>query len=318
MRIWIFVCFLLAGNCCGTPVSYEIPYSENEPVMDGVVVGDPIWEKIPAAGDFKVFKTLVNAEKKTSFKALFSDKGLWVGVVCEEPGPVRITEPDNGAVWNDDCVEIFIASQKNKYRHFIVNAGGKRANQADDIDRVNVLWDWSARTARSGGGWSVEIFIPAHLLDDFEYRPGEIGFNIGRTSTSSGEISSWAGQSVTFHRMSSFGKLKFGHILPDHELAAIHEEKQIGGMKQQISSYAAVVRDFYEQRQNSSDGFLKKCAAELAPGKKDFDTYVDYCLNNCSTENMDALRTKGEKLKEKFRLFETGYQKKLLDSMQNN
>ena len=92
-----------------------------------------------------------------------SAEALKFHIECQEPLMpqtfANVTMHD-GAVWNDDCVEVFLMPAGWKeYAHFIVNSLG---TQYDEMGRGGRDWnpEWTANAERKVYDWSVDIEIP--------------------------------------------------------------------------------------------------------------------------------------------------------------
>ena len=74
------------------PTSYPCYRTPVAPVMDGVLAGDPAWERIPSVTGFSKLGDGYTDAKQTYAQACWDDQALYVGVICEEPhrSPARV------------------------------------------------------------------------------------------------------------------------------------------------------------------------------------------------------------------------------------
>ena len=116
-------------------------------------------------------------------------------IECQEPlmpqTVANVTMYD-GAVWNDDCVEVFLMPAGWKeYAHFIVNSLG---TQYDEMGRGGRDWnpEWTAKAERKVYDWSVDIEIPYASLGATPAEGDEWRFNVCRCRKAVPELSSWS------------------------------------------------------------------------------------------------------------------------------
>ncbi len=137
---------------------------------------------------------------------------LYVGVRCTEPMlddlRAKTLRDDDGSVFGDDAVEIFLAPRRSggDYFHFGVNAIGTMY-ESRRLASVDWNGDWKAAVGREDGGWIVEVAIPFGSLPlaaaDDTWR-----FNVCRDRTpGGGEWSTWAPVITGFHDPERFGLL---------------------------------------------------------------------------------------------------------------
>ena len=134
-------------------------------------------------------------------------------IECQEPLMpqtfANVTMHD-GAVWNDDGVEVFLMPAGWKeYAHFIVNSLG---TQYDEMGRGGRDWnpEWTAKAERKVYDWSVDIEIPYASLGATPAEGDEWRFNVCRCRKAVPELSSWSpSPSRSFHDVASFGRMVF-------------------------------------------------------------------------------------------------------------
>jgi len=184
-------------------------------VVDGRL-DEAAWTKARWAGGFHaagIGSGGRTAAVQTRFKAVWTADALYVAVECDEPRieAIRAETPRrDGAVWQDDCVEIFFdpADNGRYYHQIMVNAHGTIFDlHAADFGLVKSrLWDGVFRAAgavdREQRRWRVEVEIPFGAL----ILPEDAGpvwrWNVTRerrAGVAAGvELSSWAPSRAIF------------------------------------------------------------------------------------------------------------------------
>ncbi|MBI3923626.1 MAG: hypothetical protein HY318_19560 [Armatimonadetes bacterium] len=91
-----------------------------------------------------------------------------------------------GAVWNDDCVEIYLKPGHRALCHFAANTlGGRFMRGASD--------SWQSVAKRSDDGWTIEVALPFSAMQEPAPLPGEIwGANFCREEKPHREDSCWS------------------------------------------------------------------------------------------------------------------------------
>jgi len=142
------------------------------PVVDGRL-DDAAWAAAPWEGDFVQHQPYEGREptEKTSFKILYDDKYLYVGVRAEDSQPAtidrRMSRRDSA---DGDKITFAVDSLFDHLTAYVfsVNAAGVKADQLIVNDGVtnngeeDMSWDpiWDTAVSRDGGGWSAEMRIP--------------------------------------------------------------------------------------------------------------------------------------------------------------
>jgi hypothetical protein len=143
-----------------------------DPVIDGKL-GDPVWEKAPAASLFKHSKKKeVEPKYPTKLKAVWSLDGVTFGFYNVEPAPDslvrKIRSRDDSMAWWDDNVEIFIdvtGKKEGEYYQLIVNPNCAVA----DFKMRDATWNIKGAKIQTFVGkdfWSVEVFLPYSAFPD--------------------------------------------------------------------------------------------------------------------------------------------------------
>ena len=194
------------------------------PKIDGTLK-DPVWQKssLFVLGDVT---GPMEAELKTTARILNDDRTLYVGFECEEPQTDSLkseAKPD-GAVWSDDCVEVFISADPEiGYRHLGINPAGTIYDQDCRADgSKNEAWNCTAvvKTAvERNKRWTAALAIPLKELDAYVGEDVEWRLNMTRCRPARGgspylEYSWSVLPSTSFHQPAAFGRLS-GVTIPE-------------------------------------------------------------------------------------------------------
>lgn len=168
------------------------------PTIDGKL-DEPVWQTAPPVV-MKIYdakaQTAAVAKFPTQVRALWlPGQGLLFSFHMNEPSPTTLLADkqgrDDGGLWGQDCVELFIdTSGKNSghFYQFILTAGGG----VYDSKNNDPGWNCEGlKFAKHLGDdfWSMEVFIPAKAI--------EIDFN-----STAADSRTWYGQ-FTRHRVSN-------------------------------------------------------------------------------------------------------------------
>ena len=198
--------------------SFAAVASEEAPRLDGVVLGDPVWEAAAPASGFRQTQPDEGApaSERTEVRVVFTESTLYIGVICYDrnAGSITIADSRRDASLDDgDSVQIildtFLDQQSGfvfgtspagqEYDGQVVNAGEGRLGRSTTTSSgsgagFNGNWDgvWEVRTALSDIGWSAEFAIPFRTLS---YPAREVqtwGVNVQRNIRRRNEIVYWA------------------------------------------------------------------------------------------------------------------------------
>ena len=109
---------------------------------------------------------------RTTVRVLVLENKLYFGFDCSDPDAKAIavhTMQRDGRVEGDDTVAVVLDTYGDRRTGYLfrVNAAGARVDGLiAGSERPSLDWDgiWDARVARTAGGWSAEIVIPANTL----------------------------------------------------------------------------------------------------------------------------------------------------------
>ena len=97
--------------------SFEASYLKLPPTVDGNIISDPSWEKIKPLTKLSQAKPFYGspASEKTEIRIAFTNKTLFVGVICfdKEPEKIVVSDSRRDSNLNDDDSFLFILDTYN-------------------------------------------------------------------------------------------------------------------------------------------------------------------------------------------------------------
>lgn len=221
-------------NPPSAPPAAEAISSEIEPVLDGWVLGDPVWEDLPAIRGFWQITPDEGqpASEETVVKILYTPSTLYVGVVCYDrtPGAIIVAgsrrdssledtdsfqiildtyrDFQNGFVFGTNPAGLEYDGQVTKEGQGTTGLGGQTGGAGGGF---NINWDaaWEVRAITGDFGWSAEFAIPFRSLR-FRSEPGQTwGINFQRNIRRRHETAFWAAlpRQFNLYRLSLAGTL---------------------------------------------------------------------------------------------------------------
>lgn len=159
---------------------------DHAPSVDGRL-DDAAWRDAPADESFvqKFPDEGRPAAERTSVRAVYDARNLYIGVDCAQAGGVvsRLTRRDREVEADRVSVDLDTRRDGKSAFHFEVNAAGVLVDgiRFDDTE-LSLDWDenWEARTARTATGWSAELRIPLRILRFDEVSSQEWGIQVRR------------------------------------------------------------------------------------------------------------------------------------------
>lgn len=117
-----------ANAVLGRPRQIRAPQIESEPVIDGRL-DEQAWSRAERTGPFLVPGKRMLAGQQTEARFCRGGGALFIGVRCFDSDTLNLRAEcatrDGGGIFNDDCVEIFLAPPGQVvYCHFAVNSKG--------------------------------------------------------------------------------------------------------------------------------------------------------------------------------------------------
>jgi hypothetical protein len=166
----------------------------DEPAWSAARSGEDFIQAEPAPGDL--------AKLPTTFRVLFDDRALYIGVRLDDPEAAAIQAPlgrrDNETTADWCFVEIDSRRDRRTAYSFGVNPAGMQVDGVflNDIE-YDVTWNavWESATRTDGTGWTVEYRIPFSILAFHGAAAGEPmrwGINVHRYNPHTGEVSNWS------------------------------------------------------------------------------------------------------------------------------
>ena len=193
--------------------------SLQKPVIDGIL-DDACWKKAERVTGFSLLGRRGKASEQTTAMVSYDADNLYVAFICLESrmdGVRNSIALRDGAVWLDDCVEVFMdpSNRRLSYYHLITNLNATRFDEVGGT-RIPVpnpaSWnpEWEVATGRFDSGWTVELAIPFRSMNRPTPRAGTLwGFNLNREEYRLSERSSWSETRYWFHEPRNFGNLLF-------------------------------------------------------------------------------------------------------------
>ena len=212
---------------------------EQEPRMDGNVLGDPVWAAAQSVGGFRQSFPDEGrpATERTEVRVLFTSDAIYFGVVCYDSDPAGIIMSDSrrdSSMTDADSFQMVLDTFQDQQNGFVfgttpagqeydgqvINEGGTRGSSRrsgsggfsrGSAGGFNLNWDgaWQVQTAISDIGWSAEFAIPFRTV---RYPAREFqswGVNFQRNIRRRSEISYWSPlpRQYNLYRVSMAGQL---------------------------------------------------------------------------------------------------------------
>lgn len=126
--LWMVLSMVLAGRVAAATRHYPVYFTEGPVAPDGRL-DEPAWAGAPTGTDFFPWGDGRNVQR-TEFRILYDAANLYVGIRLHEADMAAqvLGEVDDGRVWANDSVEIFLQPSDRKYYRVGVNALGRRSD----------------------------------------------------------------------------------------------------------------------------------------------------------------------------------------------
>jgi hypothetical protein len=215
-------------------LDFQITFLEDSPIIDGNIIGEKLWDKVPIIENLKQIKPDYGlpASEKTSIRVAYTNKSFFVAVVCYDTAPDKIVISDSrrDADLNDEDSFLFILDTYNDQQNgflFGTNASGmeydaqinnegegnfsSNRQQGGVIGGTNINWDasWEVKTESGDYGWSAEFSIPLKSIRFNSGNDKTWGINFQRNISKRSETAYWANLPLGFDikRLSLAGKM---------------------------------------------------------------------------------------------------------------
>jgi len=185
------------------------------PTIDGVVDAREWAGSVPLTG-FTGVNTQELSSIQPTVRVARDAAHLYLAVHVPLPGgrsPVANARQHDGAVWEDDSVEVFLdpGHGHQEYFQFTGNAIGTRLDARGRDSSWNGDWRFQARAGK--GSWSAELAIPFATLQTRPPAENAVwGFNVCANIRGLGS-STWSPVLRSFHEPARFGHLRFSTTL---------------------------------------------------------------------------------------------------------
>lgn len=207
---------------------------DSEPVIDGEVLEDAVWQGLTPIGDLWQAQPQAGApaSEKTEIRIGYSAQTFYVGVVCYDAAPNRLVVTDarrDGSLDNTDAILFILDTYKDNQNGFVFgtnsigveydaqvdNEGQGNFNQNRQqggmIGGFNLNWDasWEVKTQVGDYGWSAEFAIPLRTLRFASGEDQVWGVNFRRNIRKTNEVAYWSPIPIEFNmnRLSLAGTL---------------------------------------------------------------------------------------------------------------
>lgn len=192
---------------------------KSAPEMDGEVKLDPVWRKIkPVGGTFWQIRPDEGQpiSEKTEVRLTFTEKVLYIGVICYDRDPSQIIVSDSrrdASLDETDSFQFILDTYNDNQNGFLFGTnpaaieydaqitsegrdsfgGGPRRQQSGSGGGFNLNWDgsWEVRTKISDIGWSAEFAIPFRTLRFSSAKEQTWGVNFQRNIRRRNERAYW-------------------------------------------------------------------------------------------------------------------------------
>jgi len=210
-------------------------YIKDEPVIDGDVLNDDLWNSIlPINSMIQITPNYGElSSEKTEIRVAYSDNNFFVAFIGfdKEPSKIVVSDSKRDADLNDEDSFLFIVDTYNDLQNgflFGTNSDGMQYDAQIDNEGIgsfnpnsrqkggtlggtNVNWDssWEVKTIKGDFGWSAEFSIPLRSLRFLTGDNKTWGVNFQRNISKNSETSFWASLPLGFDikRLSIAGKL---------------------------------------------------------------------------------------------------------------
>ena len=176
------------------------------PTIDGELRAGE-WDQAASLSGFVTPDDAGPTDRRTEVFVGHDDNALYVAYVCrDQPRPKAQHRPRDGAVWEDDAVELFLQPpDAQTYYHLAVNAAGSRFDARCPGSDATWQPEWEAQAGRNAEGWVVEIAVPWAAL---QANPGNVWrVNFGRENADTKQATCWSPTGGGFHVPARFGDM---------------------------------------------------------------------------------------------------------------
>lgn len=221
MRFRTVACILAwAAAGGGYALQINVPVVPFAPLIDGKLSAQEA--STAAKVTMTVMGSLDKPKHPTTAYTFLCKEGLYVAFVCDEPAPdklvTRITQ-ENGAVFEDDSVQLFVAPEREanntNYFHFAVNPAGVKYSTS--MEQEVAVEGWTAAASLNANQWSAEMLIPYSAIQantEVPYWRINLARERPERSGDRKETSAWINPGASLHNYKRFGFFQIASALP--------------------------------------------------------------------------------------------------------
>lgn len=213
-----FLFFIFLNSFIFSQLSTSALKIDSTPKIDGNVINDNAWINAEEITGFiqKSPDEGLAATEKTVVKVIFSDRFLFLSVICYDSNPKNIVISDSrrdASLNNTDSFMFVLDTYKDRQNGYVfgtnaagieydaqVSGGGEGMSISNTRQSVgigsnyNINWDasWEVKTAIGDYGWSAEFAIPFKTLRFSSKRDQTWGINFQRTIARKNEQVFWS------------------------------------------------------------------------------------------------------------------------------
>jgi hypothetical protein len=218
----------VADDLTPAPPTMKAYGLESPPLLDGLVLGDPAWDRVTPATDFWQIQPDDGqpATQRTEVFIGFDEANLYVGVVAYDEEPTEIITSDrrrDSSLGNNDAFLFVIDGMLDRQNGYVfgtnsagveydgqVTSDGATTNLGRG-EGVNLNWDasWQVRSRITRYGWSAEFQIPFRSLRYSNDEVQDWGINFQRNIRRNNEVAFWSplDRNRNLYRVSDAGTL---------------------------------------------------------------------------------------------------------------
>ncbi|MHB8993674.1 MAG: carbohydrate-binding family 9-like protein [Armatimonadota bacterium] len=234
---------------------YPCQRAEAAPALDGKL-DDAVWQQAPLVSGFTLYESGQIANPQTSFRVLWDDRYLYLGVRCEEPLMENVSlarhAQDEHDIFRSETIEFFVDPDHTHARYY--QLAFSVAGSLYDGAGTDTAWDSGAQVKTCAGAdfWSAEVAVPWESLKTRPQSGKVVGFNLSRDrSVGTSVYSAWTrvDSGLGFHDPDRFAHLVLSGT--PEQMGKLSEEFRKGGRTGAITVFSA-------------EGFAQTTYAQLA------------------------------------------------------
>lgn len=194
-----------------------------DPVIDGEVLNDVVWQNLPSVDNFIQTKPNAGlpATEKTEVRVAYNSTTFYLAVVCFDAEPAKLVVSDarrDATLDNTDSFLFILDTYHDGQNGFMfgtnpigIEYDGQVDNEGQGVQSVNrqqpgviggfnLNWDasWTVKSTVGDYGWSAEFAIPLRTLRFASGENQTWGINFQRNIRKTNEIVYWAPLPIQF------------------------------------------------------------------------------------------------------------------------